>query len=58
MTSRQIAERALEIRGVTDCTDKFRQDFTAGIHKTLRSYDGRVVKQINPRIIPARWALT
>jgi hypothetical protein len=56
LTAREIAERMLAQRKVTDAPPKQVRDLIAGIIRSLRSYEGDTVVAVGEGM-PARWTL-
>ena len=56
LTAREITERILAARSVTDATPKEIRDLVGGIQSSLRNHDGTTVESVGEGM-PARWRL-
>jgi hypothetical protein len=56
MTAREITERMLAARKVTDATPKEIRDLAGGVITSLRNHDGKTVEPVGEGM-PVRWRL-
>jgi hypothetical protein len=56
LTAREITERMLAARKVTDATPKEVRDLTGGVQASLRNQEGKTVESVGEGM-PLRWKL-
>lgn len=57
LTTREITERMLTARGVTNASPKAVRDLITSVLASLRLHDGKAVRTVGEEM-PARWVLT